>query len=202
MKIFLRILAVFGVLIIVLVIYILSAWNKKYDAPYPQIKASKDPLVIARGKYLAYGPMHCATCHMPMENIADIDAGKELPLSGGWELDIPPGVFRSRNITPDMETGIGKLKDEEIARALRYGVGHDGRALVAFMPFQTVSDEDLTAIISFLRSQQPVKHELKPTEYNFLGKGILAFAMINREDQRTPPNHFEGFDCQVWEYSL
>ena len=92
MKIFLRILAGLGVLIVLLIIYVQLAWNKKFDAPYPNIKASTDSAVIARGKYLAYGPMHCATCHVPMENIVDIEAGKELPMSGGWELDIPPGM--------------------------------------------------------------------------------------------------------------
>jgi hypothetical protein len=44
-----------------------------------------------------------------------------------------------------------------IARSLRYGVARDGRALFDFMPFHNLSDEDLTAVISFLRSQQPVK---------------------------------------------
>jgi mono/diheme cytochrome c family protein len=187
MKIFLRILAGLAILIILLVVYVQFAWNKKFDAPYPDIKASTDSAVIARGKYLAFGPMHCAVCHVSNEQIPDIEAGKELPLSGGWTLDIPPGMFRSRNITPDMETGIGKLTDGEIARALRYGVGHDGRLLVAFMPYQIVSDEDMTALISFLRSQQPVKHEVAPTAYTFLGKALLAFGVITPEGPKSTP---------------
>ncbi len=188
MKIFLRILAGLGILIVLLIVFVQLSWNKKFDAPYPDIKASSDSSIIARGKYLAYGPMHCAVCHVPMENMADVEAGKELHLSGGWELDIPPGIFRARNLTPDMETGIGKLSDGEIARTLRYGVGSDGRLILGFMPFQIVSDEDMTAIVSFLRSLPPVKHELKPTEYSFLGKALIAFGQIKPEGPKvTPP---------------
>ncbi len=50
MKIILRILAVLVVLIAGLVVYVQVAWNKKFEAPYPDIKASTDSAVIARGK--------------------------------------------------------------------------------------------------------------------------------------------------------
>ena len=55
-----------------------------------------------------------------MDKLEAVDKGLEMPLSGGWELDIPPGTFRAPNLTPDMETGIGKLTDAEVARNLRY----------------------------------------------------------------------------------
>jgi mono/diheme cytochrome c family protein len=188
MKIFLRILGVLAILILGLFIYVQLAWKKKFDAPYPAIKASNDSAVIARGKYLVYGPMHCATCHVASDQITDIEAGKELPLSGGWTLDIPPGTFRSRNLTSDKETGIGNLTDEQIARTLRYGVGHDGRFILPLMPFQIVSDEDMTAVISYLRTIPPVKHEVEPTKYKFLGKALLAFGVIKPEGPSgTPP---------------
>jgi len=187
MKILLRILAGLGILIILFVIFVYIAGNKKFEAPYPETKASTDSAVIARGKYLVYGPMHCATCHVPMDKIPEVEAGDIIPLTGGWELDIPPGTFRSRNLTPDMETGIGKLTDGEIARTLRYGVGSDGRPILAFMPFQEVSEEDLTAVISFIRSQAPVHHTLKHTEFKFLGKALLAIGVIKPEGMKNPP---------------
>lgn len=134
MKIILRILLVLVVLIAGLVIYVQVAWNKKFEAPYPDIKASTDSAVIARGKYLAYGPAHCGTCHVPMDKIMDVEGGELIPLSGGWELDIPPGEMHAPNLTPDMETGIGKLTDGEIARTMRYMVGSDGRCIFPFMP--------------------------------------------------------------------
>ena len=187
-KILLRVLAVLLIIVAGLVIFIFIAWNKKHDAPYPDIKATTDSAVIARGKYLAFGPAHCASCHVPMEKSADVETGLEPALSGGWELSIPPGTFRAPNLTPDDETGIGKLTDAEVARVLRYSVGHDGRTIFPFMPFQELSDADLTAVISYLRAQKPVKHALKRTEYSFLGKAIMAFGMIKPEaPKNTPP---------------
>ena len=188
-KILLRILAVIVIIIGGLIIFIFVAWNKKHNAPYPEITASTDSTVIARGKYLAFGPAHCASCHVPMDKLKEVDKGLEVPLSGGWELTIPPGTFRARNLTPDMETGIGKLTDAEVARVLRYSVGHDGKSIFPFMPFQEMSDEDLTAVISFLRSQKAVKNLIKPTEYSFLGKAVMAFGLIKPEaPKNTPPN--------------
>ncbi len=109
-------------------------------------------------------------------------------MSGGYEFDIPPGKLRTPNLTPYEETGIGKYTDGELARALRRSVKHDGRVLSPFMPFQDISDDDLTAIISFLRSQPAVKNNVQPVEYSFLGKTILAFSLIKpMEPTATPP---------------
>ena len=163
------------VLILALVAYVeISSIGKKYDAPYPDIKASTDPAVIARGKYLAFGPAHCATCHSPVDKIMDVEAGLlEPPLTGGYGIKIPIGIFRASNLTPDPETGIGKLTDAEIARTLRHSVGSDGRLLIDFMPFQNMSDEDLVAVISFIRSQPPVRHEVERSAFNFLGRPLV-----------------------------
>ena len=85
------------------------------------------------------------------------------------------GKLYSPNISSDKETGIGNFNDGEIAPALRHGVGRDGRALFAFMPFQNTSEEDLTAIISFLRTMPAVKNNVPKKDLNFLGKGVTAF---------------------------
>ena len=175
---------------------------RKHDAPYPAITASTDSVLIARGKYLAFGPAHCTSCHSPMDKLEEVDKGLEIPLSGGWELSIPPGTFRAPNLTPDMETGIGKLTDAEVARVLRYSVGHDGRAIFPFMPFQELSDEDLTAIISFLRSQRPVKNPIKPTEYSFLGKAVLAFGLIKPVAPKNTPPKSVAIDSTIIEWII
>ena len=86
----------------------------------------------------------------------------------------------------DKETGIGNLTDQEIARALRYGVRHDGQAILDFMPFYDLSDEDLTAIISWLRTQPAVKNERPAHEYNFLGKMIKTFVIKPSGDGEVP----------------
>lgn len=159
-------------------IFIQLTWDKKYEAPYPNIKASTDSAVIERGKHLVYGPAHCGSCHVPMDKLADAENGEMLPLSGGVEFVFPPGTLRPSNLTPDKETGIGRLTDGELARTMRHMVGSDGRCIFPMMPFAELSDEDLTAIISFLRAQDPVRHDVKKSEFTFLGKAVQAFGLI------------------------
>jgi len=175
-------------LIVVILAYVQFGWKKTYEAPFPTITASTDPVIIERGRYLAFGPAHCAVCHVPMDKVMAVDNGLEIPMSGGWEEEFPGlGIFRGPNLTPDPETGIGRLTDAEIARTIRYGVKSDGSFLPPFMEFQGMSDEDLTAVISFLRSQEAVKNEVKPTEYTFVAKALLTFGMLKPQGPETKP---------------
>jgi len=188
-KIALGILGGFALLILVLVIFVMTSWDKKFEAPLPDFKASTDSTLIERGKYLAYGPAHCASCHTPFELLDSVKKGAFLPMSGGFELIIPPGTFRSPNLTPDIETGVGKFSDAQLARAMRYSVNHDNRLMFPFMPFQELSDEDVTAIISYIRSQPAIKNEVKPTEYTFLGKALIALGALKPVGPKnTPPS--------------
>jgi mono/diheme cytochrome c family protein len=164
-------------IVILLTVVVAMRQDLKYEAPYPSIKATTDSATIARGKYLAYGPAHCANCHGAPGTDELVNKGVEVPMSGGNKFALPLGDFYIRNITPDPETGIGKLTDGEIARELRYGVRPDGGTMLPFMPFHDVSDEDLTAIISFLRTQKPVKHKVPEHSYTVLGKVIKAFLL-------------------------
>jgi len=74
-------LIIFVVLIAGIVTYALTSYKKTFEAQYPQISASQDSSIIARGKYLALGPAHCAHCHAPMSELGKVDAGDEVPLS-------------------------------------------------------------------------------------------------------------------------
>ena len=159
-----------------LYVVIISNQDKKFDAPYPSVIAVKDSAIIARGKKLVYGAAHCANCHSPKGMEERVNSGEEVPLSGGQAFDIPVGSLYAKNLTPD-ETGIGKISDAAIARALRYGVSTTGTALFDFMPFHNTSDEDLTAIISYLRSQPPVRNEVPKHDFNLLGQMVKAFIL-------------------------
>ena len=179
-----------GLLVLVLgfFLFVQATWNRKRDAPYPDITASKDSTIIARGAYLANGPAHCGGCHTSMSEVMQFDAGKKVEFKGGWELVFPGfGTFVAPNITSDQETGIVSLSDAEIARSLRYGIGADGRVLFPIMPFQGLSDADLTAIISYLRTLPPVKNEVKPMNFTFLYKMLVAIGMIEPEGPSTTP---------------
>jgi len=196
MKLTLSILKWIGIVLVFLFvgifIFVQLAWDKKYEVPYPDMVATTDSAVIARGKHLTFGPAHCVTCHVPMDKVQDAENGIEMPLSGGWEMAIPPGIFRAPNLTPDKVTGIGDIADRDIARAMRYSVNHNGHCMFPFMPFQELSDEDVVAILSFLRSQEPVNNYVEPSKPTFMGKALLALRVIKPEGPRnTPPKSVE-----------
>jgi hypothetical protein len=74
-----------------------------------------------------------------------------------------PGVVYPPNITPDLETGIGKWSDPQIADAIRAGIGRHGSRRISTMPwpgYAKIYDEDIAAITAYLRSIEPVVHRV------------------------------------------
>jgi len=185
-------------LVIALTITVAARQNLKYDAPYPDIKATADTVIINRGRHLVYTAAHCINCHYKGNADSIVALGQDVPLTGGFEFDIPVGKIYSKNITPDMETGIGKLTDGEIARILRYGVRPDGTAVLDFMPFHNTSDEDLTAIISFLRSQKPVRNLVPDHKPNILGYVVKAFMLKPVGPTGEPPKKVTRDSCAAY----
>jgi mono/diheme cytochrome c family protein len=80
------------------------------------------------------------------------------------------------NITPDKETGAGNWSDDTLARAIREGIGHDGRALFPVMPYQnyaSLSDEDLASVIVYIRTIPPVRNQLPVADIPFPVKYLI-----------------------------
>ena len=192
MKKFLRFLKWTGIVlvsfIVLFVLTIFVRWDRTFDEPYPSnIHASKDSSVIARGKYLAFGPAHCALCHTTVADSLALMRGETVLLSGGRPFVMEIGMEYSSNLTPDVETGIGNVPDSVLARTLRYGVNRHGHAILPFMPFKDMSDMDLIAVLSFLRAQPPVSRKVPAVQYNFVGKGVMAFLMKPDVPESPPP---------------
>jgi mono/diheme cytochrome c family protein len=129
------------------------------------------PNSLERGRYLVETVAFCGVCH----NTRDADGRMRLgmELAGGRVMsmnevrtvlsNIPPGNIRAvvPNITPDAETGIGRWTDSEIATAIREGRRPDGSIIGPPMPiafYRGISDRDLTAIVTYLRTVPPVRH--------------------------------------------
>jgi len=83
-------------LLIIFVILVFSLQNRKFTATYPALHASTDSAIIARGRYLAFGPAHCSGCHSPRSNQEKINQGEKLPLMGGWVFGLPMGTIFSK----------------------------------------------------------------------------------------------------------
>ena len=169
-------------------VFVAARQNLRFDPAYPDITASTDSAIIERGRYIVRDVAPCASCHGDPKQRAAYASGADVPLIGGFVFDIPPGQFYTRNLTPDPETGLGNVPDKAIARALRYGVGHDGRALLPFMEMQVLSDDDLQAVVSYLRTQPPINNPVPPHHYNVLGKVVKATALAKPVGpSATPP---------------
>ena len=187
-KILLAVLGLLVLVIVVCVVFVASRQHLTFNPPFPAVAASTDTAVVARGHYLVRNVVNCAQCHGDTTRREAAMAGEDVPLSGGFTWVIPPGAIHARNITPDPETGIGRFSDGAVARALRYGVGHDGRALLPFMELQGLSDEDLVAVVSYLRSQPPVHNLVPMHQYSVLGKVVKATVLANPVGPKeTPP---------------
>ncbi|HEV7333301.1 MAG TPA: cytochrome c [Flavisolibacter sp.] len=147
-----------------------------YEAPYPDIKASTDSTVIEKGKHLALVTKGCVHCHSPVNNIDSVlKLGEEPSLAGAKKFETPFGTFYTPNLTPDTKTGIGAMSDAAIARVLRYGVKSNDEAVLPFMQGLDMSDEDMTAVISYLRSLQPVETKAPENDFTLLGRFAKAF---------------------------
>jgi mono/diheme cytochrome c family protein len=165
--------AALATLVVGFVAFVELRWDRPYAVPYPALRARTDSGTIARGRYLAYGPAHCASCHVAPADRERFRAGVETPLAGGSAFRLPVGTWYPANLTPDSATGIGAWTDAEVARALRHGVGRDGRLLIA-MNFRRLADEDIVAVLSFLRAQRPVRNAVPTRDVGFVGRALFA----------------------------
>ena len=147
-------------------------WNKmhgQYDVPVETISIPTDQASITRGEHIATIRM-CRHCHL--ENL------------GGQAAGAPIMVTLS---VPNLTSGAGGVgannTDEDWVRAIRHGVGQDGRGLV-LMPssiWYQLSDADLGALIAYLKSLPPVDNELPKTDLGPLGRVMLTLGQLPPE---------------------
>jgi mono/diheme cytochrome c family protein len=155
--------------------------NKKYEVPVETISIPTDAAAVQRGEHLATIYI-CTRCHT--ENL-----GGELSFVVPGMVSIP---------TPNLTSGPGGVggfyTDTDWVRAIRHGVGHDGRALF-IMPSKTfhyLSDEDLGALIAYLKSLPPVDNALPERRIEPLGRLMMAVGMfpplpVEQIDHTSPP---------------
>lgn len=133
-------------------------------ASAPAVDGMADPaerLVAERGRYLVLTAdcMGCHTTQRPQGPRPDMF------LAGGMQFSTNThGTAVARNLTPDRETGIGGRGDEEIKAVLRSGIFHTGRSIsprsMPWPGFSAWTDEDLRAVITYLRHIKPVRHAI------------------------------------------
>lgn len=178
MRLFLKIVGVLFALIVVLGLagfaWVESTYERDFSGvEQPDIHASQDPLVIARGEYVANALAHCAACHSADYYVRHRSLPADLrDLRGGFVFFAGPfGIFHAANLTSDHDSGIGAMSDGQLARAIRHGVDRHGR-YAAFMAFSVgqMSDEDMTALVSYLRTLPPKPNDVAKDQWGFVAK--------------------------------
>jgi len=136
------------------------------DAPTLTGIAAENQALVNRGEYLVE-LLGCGSCHTDGALIGEPDMSKSLAGSRiGIAYTNPlenkyPGIVFPPNLTPDRDTGIERWTDNEIADAVRVGIGTHGARRILVMPWQgyaKLSDEDTWAIVAYLRNMNPVRH--------------------------------------------
>ncbi len=115
---------------------------------------------IERGRYLAVLG-DCTGCHT---------APGGAPFAGGLALQTPFGTLVAPNITPDPETGIGNMTNEEFLAALHEGRGHNGKRLYPAMPYPAytkMTDDDVLAMRAYLATVAPVTNQVVSNQLPF-----------------------------------
>lgn len=145
--------------------------NKVFDLPPSPITRATPPEEIARGGRLFR--VLCLDCHA--------GAGGTRP-TGARVTSAPAfiGEVWAPNITADPRNGVGEWSDGELARLLRNGIRRDHYYAATMPRFGHLGDDDVAAIIGFMRSDAPTMAATPaaaPVPQSKMGVGgVLALA--------------------------
>jgi len=160
-----------GILLIALVVLHFAGKSRLNNAPEVMTKpviVTMDETPVTRGEHLVNIVSECRECH-----------GDQL--EGSSFMDGEIGLYLAAPNLTSGNGGIGSTyTDADWERAIRHGIGGDNRVL-AIMPsnyFSYYSDEDMAAIIAYLKTVPPVDSDFGPRRIGFPGSimgGIMGF---------------------------
>lgn len=147
-----------------------SRLNKTYDFPPSNITLPTDEASLALGKHRVESL--CSGCH-----------GEDLGGLEDWFDSDQLGAIDSANLTSG-EGGFGleAASVEDYVRAIRHGIDPEGKPI--FMPAVEstahLSDEELGAIIAYIKSVPPVDHKVSGHAFKPLAKILLAVGVLGK----------------------
>jgi len=146
-----------------------SRLNKTYEIPPSNITLPTDAASLEFGKHRA--EVLCEGCH-----------GKDLSGDDNWFNAPPLGNIASANLTAG-KGGLGEeFSTEDFVRAIRHGINREGKPIfmIAVPSTAHLSDEDLAAIIAYVKTVPPVDHTVKPRHFTPLAKILLAAGVLGK----------------------
>lgn len=158
--------ALIGLIILAVIIFLVvgnSRINTTYDIKVESVEIPTGEEALEQGKHLAI-IRGCTDCH----------TGN---LAGGILIDDPAfGQINPANLTSGQGGIGGTYTDEDWVRSIRHGVGPDGRPLI-FMPSHELyflSDDDLGALIAYLKTVPPVDNQPPEITLGFLARALFG----------------------------
>ena len=143
--------------------------NKTYDISPSNITLPTDTASLEFGKHRA--EILCEGCH-----------GADLSGIDNWFDSSALGNIDSANLTSG-KGGVGsEFTTEDYVRAIRHGVNPAGKPIfmIAVPSTAHLSDEDLGAIIAYLKTIPPVDHKIRPRHFTPLAKILLAAGVLGK----------------------
>ena len=168
--------------------------DRTYDVQIASVTVPTDAASIARGKHYVEAIGVCQVCHGQDLTGPVVDDCKDEPCTG-FSNDPIFGKLKPNNLTSGLG-GIGSVfTDANYVRAIRHGIGRDNKSLL-IMPseqYNRISDEDLGALIAYLKTVGPVDNELGESNLGPLGRviaviagGLLPASQIDHSAARAP----------------
>ena len=144
-----------------------ARFNKTYEFPSSNIVLPTDESSLELGKHRVQSL--CAGCH-----------GEDLGGIENWFNSPPLGIVDTANLTSG-KGGVGATyTDEDYVGAIRHGIDSQGKPI--FMPAVVstafLSNEELGAIIAYIRTLPPVDRELKGERLSPVAKIMLTAGIL------------------------
>lgn len=173
-KVLRRFLQVLGVIAFLLVFgFVAGNWTARnrlrriYQVKVAPVAVPSSPEAIAQGRHLA-ATRGCYDCHGE-------DLGGAVVLN-----DVAMGLVAGPNITRGPGGLPADYRDEDYVRAIRHGIARDGHPLF-LMPstdYAPFSDEDLGALVAFLKTAPPVNRASIPVKVGLVSRLLMLAGKI------------------------
>ena len=142
-----------------------AAINKTYAVTVRPVAIPTSATAIAHGRHIA-NTRGCIDCH-----------GQDF---GGAKVieDGAMGRLYGSNLTKGKGSSISAFTDEDWVRAIRHGVGKEGRGLFIMpsLEYSHFSDEDLGALIAYMKTVPSVDRERVATAYGPVSQILLTLS--------------------------
>ncbi|MDX1980826.1 MAG: cytochrome c [Bryobacteraceae bacterium] len=140
---------------------------KLAPAPVETVAAPDRADKLKYGAYLV-GIAGCKECHSPFEKGQVVE---EKAFAGGREFRVGTARVISANITPDTQTGLGKMtEDQFVEKVYQYKdyvkngppkAGDDAFTLMPWLAYAGLEEGDLRAMHAYLRTVKPIVNSVE-----------------------------------------